>query len=128
MTEESVTISSSQSLENVIHELENALTQVGQTAITKKGIITVNPRSKYSGFLSNVDAMEGTVRQRRENVYEVAISYKVEATTACWVVGILGGISLVLPALVFFVPFLTAKNALKNDLKRALQVAVQELE
>lgn len=128
MAEEMLTITTAQPLEAVIKQLEDALTQVGQTSITKKGAISLNPRAKYSGFLSTIDAIEGSVRQKREDQYDVVLGYSVKATMWCWTIGILGGLSAVLPALVFAVPFGIAKNKLRDDLRRALQQAQQELE
>lgn len=128
MAEEAATISTAQSFEAVIKQVEDSLSQVGQTSITKKGIINVNSKSKYSGFLSTADAIEGTVRQKREGQYDVALTYNTRATVGCWIIGIVGGLTFLLPAAVFAVPFYLAKNKLRDDLRRALQTAQQELE
>ena len=128
MAEEGATITSAQPLDAVIKQVEDSLSQVGQTSITKKGVISLNPKSKYSGFLSTADAIEGAVRQKRDGQYDVTLSYNTKATITCWVVGIIGGLSLLLPAAVFAVPFYLARNKLRDDLRRALHLAQQELE
>lgn len=128
MAEETLTFTTAQPFEAVIKQIEDSLSQVGQASVTKKGIINLNPKSKYSGFLSTADAIEGTVRLKRDNQYDVSLTYSTKATISCWIVGIMGGLSLLLPAAVFAVPFHLAKNKLRDDLRRALQQAQQELE
>jgi len=128
MAEELISITSHKPLDAVVKQLEDCLAQVGQAQITKKGVINLNPKAKYSGLLATVDNIDGTVRQRRENQYDVTLSYSTKATISCWIIGIFGGLCLIVPVAVFAVPFYTAKKAVGNDLRRALQSAQQELE
>lgn len=128
MTEEMITITTAQSLEAVIKQVEDSLSQVGQASITKKGVVNLNPKSKYNGFLSVAEAIEGTVRQKREGQFDVVLNYSIKATVMCWLIGIFGGLCLILPIAVFAVPFYTAKKALGGDIRRALQQAQSELE
>ena len=128
MTEEMITITTAQSLEAVIKQVEDSLSQVGQASITKKGGVNLNPKSKYNGFLSVAEAIEGTVRQKREGQFDVVLNYSIKATVMCWLIGIFGGLCLILPIAVFAVPFYTAKKALGDDIRRALQQAQSELE
>lgn len=128
MAEEATKITSTQPIETVFKQIEDSLSQVGQVSITKKGIISLNPKGKYSSFLSTADAIEGSVRLKREGEYDVTISYNTKATIMCWIIGIIGGLSMLVPAAVFAVPFYLAKNKIRDDLRRALQLAQQELE
>ena len=128
MAEEATKITSTQPFETVLKQIEDSLSQVGQAAITKKGVVNLNPKSKYSNFLSTADAVEGSVRLRRDGEYDVTIGYGTKATIMCWMIGIIGGLGLVLPAAVFAVPFYLSRNKLRDDLRRALQQAQQELE
>jgi hypothetical protein len=128
MAEEAITITSAQSIEAVNKQVEDSLSQVGQTSITKKGVINLNPKSKYSSFLSTAEAVEGTIRQKRDGEYDVTVGFNTKATVSCWIIGIIGGMCLLLPAAVFAVPFYISRNKLRNDIRRALQLAQQELE
>lgn len=125
MAEESTKITSTRPFETVLKQIEDALSQVGQASITEKGIINLNPESKYSNFLSTAHAINGSVRQIREGEYDVTISYNTKATIMCWMIGIIGGLIFLLPAAVFAVPFYLSKNKLRDDLRRALQQAQQ---
>ncbi len=129
MAEESTKITSTLPFDIVLKQIEDSLSQVGQATITKKGAINLNPKSKYSSFLSTADAIEGSVRLKRDGEYDVTIIYGTKATIMCWMIGIIGGVSfLLLPAAVFAVPFYLSRNKLRDDLRRALQQAQQELE
>lgn len=127
MAEEMITITTSKPAEVILKQLEDSLTQLGQASITKKGAININPKAKYNTFLSSVAEMEGTVRQKRQDQYDVNMTYSVSATLWCWLI-FLTGFGAVFPLFVIFVPFYTAKNQLRNDIRRALQQAQQELE
>ena len=48
MAEEATKITSTQPIETVFKQIEDSLSQVGQVSITKKGIISLNPKGKYS--------------------------------------------------------------------------------
>lgn len=128
MSEVVITVDSSQSFEEVIKEVENCLTQIGQATITKKGVITVNPKAKYTGVLSKANSIEGTVRQKREGQFDIVLTYSVSATIMCWVIGIFGGLCLLLPVAVFAVPYYSGPKSLGEDIHRALERAQQELE
>ena len=128
MAEEMITITTAQPLEAVIKQVEDSLCQMGQASITKKGVINLNLKSKYTNFLSIADAIEGTIRQKREGQFDVVLNFNTKPTVMCWVIGIIGGLSLFLPAAVFAVPFYTARKSLCDNLKRALQQAQSELE
>ena len=127
MPEQSTTLNSSRPQEEVFKTLEDALTVLGQCSITKKGGISVNPKGSYSGFLSQAGAMEGTIRQKRDNQYEVTLTYNTTATLACWgIVFVFGwiGIGLLAPA----VPFYTARKKISEDILRAFNSTQQDLE
>lgn len=128
MPEVTLTIDSPKTLEEVAHTVEDTLTQIGQASITKKGVITVNPKSKYAGFLSKADVIEGTVRAKRAGQYDAVVTFSVSPTIMCWIVGIFGGLCLLLPVAVFAVPYYTAPKALGDDIRRALEKAQQDLE
>ena len=128
MREESISINTSQSIEDVIKEVEDCLTRVGQITITKKGLVSLTPKAKYSGFFSAAQEIEGTIRKGHDDEYGVTLTYRVKPTMKCWVVG-LGGVLIYGATLwLFLIPYKWSANVLRNDIRLALQQARQELE
>ena len=127
MAEEMITITTTKPIDVIFKQLEDSLTVLGQASITKKGAITINPKGKYASFLSTAGGIEGTARQKRSDQYDVNLNYSVSATAMCWLIA-LTGFGLIVPFAVLAVPFYTAKNAIRDDIRRALQQAQQELE
>jgi|LakMenE18May11ns_1017448.scaffolds.fasta_scaffold9331096_1 hypothetical protein len=128
MAEEVFLINSKQPVEVVFKQIEDSLTQLGQVSITKKGILNLNPKSKYSGFLTVANPMEGSVREKGGEAYDVTINYGTKATIACWLIAVIGGMSLLVPALILLAPFYLAKNQIRTDITRAMLQVQQELE
>jgi hypothetical protein len=127
MPEESITLTSTRPEQEVMKTLEDALTVIGQCSITKKGGITINPKSSYTSFLSKAEPMEGTIRQKRGDQYEVTLSYSTRPTGGCWLV-FLTGFGLIVTLAAPVVPFYTARKKLAEDIKRAFNTTQQDLE
>ena len=129
MAQESQTITTKKTIEAVIDQLQELLDeQIGQTSVSKNGKIHINPKNKYKSFLSTPTSMEGMVRQKRDGQYAVELDYNTKATPMCWVIGIVGGLLMLIPVAVFIVPFYVARNALRDDLQRALKEVQDQLE
>lgn len=72
--------------------------------------------------------IEGSIRPKRAGQFDATLTYSVTATIMCWMIGLIGGLSLLLPAAVFAVPYYTAPKSLGDGIRRALEKAQQELE
>jgi hypothetical protein len=128
MAEEVFLIHTAKPIEVVYKQIEDSLTQIGQVSITKKGLLSLHPKSKYSGFLTEASLIEGSVRQKGDDAHDVSINYGTKATISCWLIAIIGGLCLLIPAAILLVPFYAVKNQIRNDVTRAMLQAQQELE
>ena len=128
MAEETVTLTSSQPDEVVLKTVEDSLTQLGQCTVTKKGSITINPKSKYNTFFVQTDTMEGTIRKKRDSQFEVGLNYKCSPTTANWFFSIFFGLMLIFPVLLLLIPYLAMPKTVKKDIQMAMIRAQQDLE
>lgn len=126
--EDVFTVNSKQSEEAVFKALEDSLTQLGQCTITKKGIITINPRSKYSNMMAQLDVIEGTIRKKRDGQFDITVNYKVNATVTCWVLAFVFGLSIGIGFLLLLIPFYTSPNQLKKDIATAVRRAEMDVE
>ena len=126
--EDVFTVNSNQSEEAVFKALEDSLTQLGQCTITKKGIITINPRSKYSNMMAQLDVIEGTIRKKRDGQFDVTVNYKINATITCWVLAFVFGLSIGIGFLLLLIPYYTKPNQVKKDVAGAVHRAELDVE
>src|SRR5262245_9022659 len=100
---EQARVQTSLPLGEVIDRVEDILEGLGPVRFSHSGRFSIE-QGRLSAFFMQVRYF-GEVRERKGgDGYLVSIDYEVAPSTACWVIGIAGGILCLLPALVFLFP------------------------
>lgn len=116
--EEFVTFERNVTEQQLVQDIHSALSSLGEAHIDRSGHITIDPRSKFNGFLSTT-SMEGYLRHR-EGKHTVSLEYRSTLSIFGWLILIVGLLFLLLGLLVLLAP-MAAKNEAERSVKRALQ-------
>ena len=99
--------------------LVDALGVLGRVRIDDRGGLRIDPREGLKSFLTDV-TMDGDVRRRKNNDYEVTISYSCSPTTANWILAVVLFLCTFFGAAIVLVPLLE-KDKVSKAVKRALE-------
>jgi hypothetical protein len=102
--------------------LEDELGVLGRVRIDDRGGLRIEPREGLKSFLTDV-TMEGDVRRRKNNDYEVTITYTCSPTTANWVLAVVLFLCTFFGAAIVLVPLLE-----KGKVSKAVSRALADLE
>lgn len=117
--EEYVTFETAEPTEKLFEKVEGSLAELGKISITKKGTITIEPRSKLSNAFSQT-SMEGQLAQKKgAKQHTLTVNYDVSPTIICWLVIVVGTLTLFLGWLAIFLP-MSHKKAVGKEVQKAL--------
>ena len=102
----------------VYDDVEDALSSLGDVAVSKRGDIDIRPRGSIGNALVAVK-MDGDVRER-EGTYTVSIDYNITLSTLGWVIFVLGLLFLLLGLIVLAAPAMS-KGSFSTAVRRALR-------
>jgi len=106
--------------EDKFHEVaEDALGALGDVRVDDRGGVRIKPREGLKSFLTDV-SMDGSIRRRKNNDYEVTVSYSCSPTTANWVLAVVLFLCTFFGALLILAPLLE-KDKVAKAVKRALE-------
>jgi hypothetical protein len=101
------------------HEkVEEALRSLGRVRIGKRGELTIEPRNSLKSFLTEV-TLEGTIREKRKDDYEVALFFDCSPSVVNWILTIVLFFTTCIGVVVVFAP-LMEKGKIKKTIGRAL--------
>jgi hypothetical protein len=119
---EVVTVTSNLSEDAFEDALKDTLRSLGRVSINSRGSLDIDPRDGIKSFLTDV-SMEGTVRRKKNNDYEVSITYSCSPTVINWVLAVLLFLCTMIGAVIILVPLLE-----KDKVGKAVKRALNELE
>lgn len=119
---EVVTIASTLSEDAFEDAMKDNLRSLGRVSINSRGSLDIDAREGLKSFLTDV-SMEGTVRKKKNNDYEVSITYSCSPTVINWVLAVLLFLCTVVGAIIVLVPLLE-----KDKVGKAVKKALNDLE
>jgi hypothetical protein len=119
---EVVTVASNLSEDAFEDALKDTLRSLGRVSINSRGSLDIDPRDGIKSFLTDV-SIEGTVRRKKNNDYEVSITYSCSPTVINWVLAVLLFLCTMVGAVIILVPLLE-----KDKVGKAVKRALNELE
>ncbi len=119
---EVVTIASTLSEDAFEDAMKDNLRSLGRVSINSRGSLDIDAREGLKSFLTDV-SMEGTVRKKKTNDYEVSITYSCSPTVINWVLAVLLFLCAVFGAIIILVPLLE-----KDKVGKAVKKALNDLE
>lgn len=116
--EDSVTFESQKTMDEVFSEVEETLRELGRVTISKKGSISVEPKSKYKTTFADT-VIEGSLDKNKKNPnqFTLSLTYNVSPTIVCWIVAVIGTTAACVGFLVLLFPYKMKKDLGKDVLK-----------
>jgi hypothetical protein len=119
---EVVTIPSNLSEDAFEDAMTDSLRSLGRVTVNSRGSLDIEARDGIKSFLTDV-SMEGTVRRKKNNDYEVSLTYTCSPSVMNWVLAILLFLCTMIGAVIILVPLLE-----KDKVGKAVKRALTELE
>jgi hypothetical protein len=118
--EDSITFTSSKPFEQVSDQVEEAFRELGKVTISKKGGINIEPKSKYKTTFAD-SVIEGSLEQSKKTPtqFSLTLSYNVSPSVICWIVAVIGSITVCVGCLILLVPY-KLKGELQKDVLKIL--------
>lgn len=118
--EDSIVFETKLPFEKVSGEVEEALRELGRVEVTKKGSITIEPKSKYKSLFAD-SAIEGLFQRNKKtpSQYTLIVSYDVSPTVTCWIVASVVTLVACIGFLLFLAPY-KMKRQIGKDVLKAL--------
>lgn len=117
---EVVTIPSTLSEDAFEDAMKDTLRSLGRVSINSRGNLDIEPRDGIKTSFTDV-ALEGTVRRKKNNDYEVDITYTCSPSSTLWILAVVLALLICLVGGAIILMPLLEKDKVAKAVKRALR-------